>query len=137
VVDQEAEILKEEINVALKQANKAVDKLRTYISIRMHRFIAKGNLYTALSDNFLATFNFIEKIRNKQREWEVEVIGAILKEGINNNEIKPTNVEFMGTIILTAMIGFEIPILTNPDASVEFDKKINEVINMLYYGICI
>lgn len=137
VTDQEAEILKKEINAALAKTDKSVDKLRTYISIRMHRFIAKGNLYTALNDNFLATFSFIEKIRNKHRAWEIEVIDSILKEGIINNEIKPANVEFMGSTILTAMIGFEIPILTKPDASIEFDKKINEVINMLFYGICI
>lgn len=136
VVDQEALILKKEINAALAKPDSSVAKLRTYITIRMHRFIAKGNLYTALNDNFLATFNFIEKIRNKHHDWEIEVIDSILKEGIMNNEFKRANIEFMGQCILTAMIGFEIPILTNPNASVEFDKKISQVINMLFYGIC-
>lgn len=136
VVDQEALILKKEINEALAKPDNSVAKLRTYITIRMHRFIAKGNLYTALNDNFLATFNFIEKIRNKHHDWEIEVIDSILKEGIKNNEFKRANIEFMGQSILTAMIGFEIPILTNPNASVEFDKKISQVINMLFYGIC-
>ncbi len=136
VADQEAEILKEEINEALTKVNKSVDKLRTYISIRMHRFIAKGNLYTALNDNFLATFSFIEKIRNKHREWEIDMIDSILKEGVTRKEFKPANVEFMGGTILTAMIGFEVPLLKNVDSALEFDKKIDDVINMLFYGIC-
>lgn len=136
VADQEAEILKEEINEALTKVDKSVDKLRTYISIRMHRFIAKGNLYTALNDNFLATFNFIEKIRNKHREWEIDMIDSILKEGVTSKEFKAANIEFMGGTILTAMIGFEVPLLKNIDSTLEFDKKIDDVINMLFYGIC-
>lgn len=136
VVNQEALILKEEISVALAKTDNAVDKLSTYISIRMHRFIAKGNLYTALNDNFLATFGFIEKIRNKHRKSELEIIDSILKEGVHNKEFKRANIEFMGTTILTAMVGFELPILLNPDAGFEFDKKIQDVINMLLYGIC-
>jgi len=136
VADQEAEILKDEINEALTKADNSIDKLRTYISIRMHRFIAKGNLYAALNDNFLATFSFIEKIRNKHREWEIDRIDSILKEGVARNEFKTANVEFMGSTILTAMIGFEVPLLKNINTTLEFDKKIDDVINMLFYGIC-
>lgn len=136
VVNQEALILKDEIKNALAETDTAVDKLKTYISIRMNRFIAKGNLDTALSDNFLATFSFIEKIRNKYREWEIEVIDSILKEGVENKEFKPNNIEFMGSTILTAMIGFELPLLKSPESNIEFDKKIDDVINMLFYGIC-
>jgi AcrR family transcriptional regulator len=136
VANHEALVLKDEINAALAKTETSVNKLRTYITIRMHRFTAKGNLYTALNDNFLATFSFIEKIRDKHREFEIDVIDSILKEGIKNKEFKPANIEFMGSTILTAIIGFEVPILKNPNAGIEFDKKISEVINMLFYGIC-
>ena len=102
----------------------------------MNRFIAKGNLYTALNDNFLATFHFIEKIRNKHKEYELDIISSILKQGIQNKEFKPVNVEFMGNTLLTAMIGFELPILKNPSANIDFDKKINDVMDMFFYGIC-
>ena len=136
VTEQEALILKDEINTALAKTTSAEAKLRTYITLRMHRFIAKGNLYTALNDNFLATFGFIEKIRNKHREWEIEMIDSILKEGMVSKDFKQSNIDFMGSTILTAMIGFEVPLLKNPEMAHEFDKKINDVINMLFYGIC-
>lgn len=136
VVENEAEILKNEINLALEQKAKATEKLRTYIYIRMNRFIAKGNLYAALNDNFLTTFHFIEKIRNKHKEFELEIISSILKKGIKDKEFKPVNIEFMGNTLLTAMIGFELPILKNPNTEIEFDKKINDVMDMFFYGIC-
>lgn len=132
----EADILKEEINTALKQTQKSTDKLRTYIYLRMNRFAAKGNLHVALNDNFLATFSFIEKIRNKHKEYELQMITSILSEGIINKEFKPMNVDFIGSALLTAMIGFELPILQNPESNVEFGKKINEVLDMFLYGIC-
>jgi AcrR family transcriptional regulator len=136
VVENEANILKDEINAALDIKDKATDKLRTYIYIRMNRFIAKGNLYAALNDNFLATFYFIDKIRNNHKEFELEIISLILEQGIKDKEFKPVNIEFMGNALLTAMIGFELPILKNPEASFEFDKKINDVMDMFFYGIC-
>ncbi|MCY1722247.1 TetR/AcrR family transcriptional regulator [Prolixibacteraceae bacterium Z1-6] len=136
VTEHEAEILKEEINKALARTEKATDKLRTYIYLRMNRFTAKGNLYAAINDNFLATFSFIEKIRNNHREYELKIISSILNQGIEENEFKPINVDFIGSTLLTAMIGFELPILKNPDANIEFERKINDIMDMFLYGIC-
>lgn len=136
VVDMEAEHIKADINEALKKNTTAIEKLRQYIFIRMYRFISKGNLYTALTDNFLATFAFVEKIRNKHRAWELATIAEILREGIHNKEFKGGDVHFMGNAILTAVIGFELPLLQNEESHIEFENKINKVINMLFYGIC-
>lgn len=136
VVEKEAEVLKDEINIALEKIGTATEQLRTYIYLRMNRFIAKGNLYTALNDNFLATFHFIEKIRDKHQAWELTIISSILEKGIRNKEFKPVNADFIGNTLLTAMVGFELPILKNPAADIEFEKKINDVMDLFFYGIC-
>ena len=136
VVDSEAEHLKEEIISEAKQLTKAVDKLRVYILIRMKRFVNRGNLYAALNDDFLVTFGFIEKIRNKHREWELEMLHNILKEGISAKEFKNVDIEFISNALLIAMIGFEKPLLQKTESEKEFENKINEVINMMLYGIC-
>jgi len=136
VVDHEAEHLQEEIYQALKKTELATDKLRKYILIRMRRFVNRGNLYKALTDNFLTTFSFIEKIRDRHREWELEMLGEILSKGIERKEFKPVDIEFMSNAVLTAMIGFELPLLKKTETETEFEKKINDVINMLFYGIC-
>lgn len=136
VAQQEAENLKNEISTALNAKINSVDKLNSYISIRMNRFISKGNLSAALNDNFLSTFSFIAKIRDTYRDYEIDQISEILEEGIKTKEFKPLNVEFTATTILTAMIGFEVPLLKNPESKIEFDKKIKQIIDMLFYGIC-
>lgn len=136
VVDYEAELLKDEIISSTKELKNAVDQLRLYIQIRMKRFVSRGNLYTALTDDFLMTFNFIEKIRNKHQEWELNMLHQIISSGIKSKEFKPVDIEFISNALLIAMIGFEKPLLQKTESEKEFEHKINEVLNMMFYGIC-
>jgi len=137
VVDHEAEHLKDEIYEALNKTDRAIEKLRRYILIRMRRFVNRGNLYKALTDNFLTTFSFIEKIRDRHREWELEMLETILQKGIDQKEFKQVDIQFISNAILIAMIGFEMPLLKKAETETEFDQKINEVTSMLFYGICL
>lgn len=136
VVEYEAEQLKTEIYTAINGAANPTEKLRMYIQARMKRFVSRGNLYTALTDNFLITFTFIEKIRNRHRKWELETLQKILRNGIDLKEFKPMNIEFISNALLIAMIGFEKPLLRQTESAQEFEHKINEVVNMMFYGIC-
>ena len=136
VVDQEAEQLKQELHIAIERSEKAVQRLRDYILIRMKRFTVKGNLYEALNDNFLMTLSFIEKIRNKHRAWELSELRNILKYGIERKEFKPVDVDFMSQTLLTIMIGFELPLMKGTETQEKFEKHINDVVDMFFYGIC-
>ncbi|HYQ56793.1 MAG TPA: TetR/AcrR family transcriptional regulator [Draconibacterium sp.] len=136
VVAHEADILVNEINLSINASTSAIDKLRNYVTTRMKRFVQRGNLTTALNDNFLATFSFIEKIRNNYRDFEVEMIAKIIEEGIQKKEFKPIDAEFTAEAILTCMIGFEVPLLTKSQAVEDSVVKINSVINMFLHGIC-
>jgi len=136
VVAHEAKQLVAEINKAIDTSHSAVDKLRSYVNIRMKRFVQRGNLATALNDNFLATFAFIEKIQNNYRDFEIEMITGIINEGIKRKEFKPVDANFTSEAILTCMIGFEVPLLTKSKTSEESITKINNVIDMFFYGIC-
>ena len=136
-VAHEAEHLVNEINTSISSSKTAIEKLRSYVTIRMKRFVQRGNLATALNDNFLATFSFIEKIRNNYRDFEIGMISEIIKEGIDNKEFKPVDSNFVAEAILTCMIGFEVPLLTQSNEIEESVEKINSVIDMFFYGICI
>ncbi|WP_321995918.1 TetR/AcrR family transcriptional regulator [Draconibacterium orientale] len=136
VVAHEAKQLIAEINKAINATHSAVEKLRSYVNIRMKRFVQRGNLATALNDNFLATFAFIEKIQNNYRDFEIEMIAGIINEGIEKKEFKPVDAIFTAEAILTCMIGFEVPLLTKMKTTEESVTKINDVIDMFFYGIC-
>lgn len=136
VVNHEAENLVSEIKKVLDHSKSATEKLKSYINVRMKRFVERGNLASALNDNFLATFSFIEKIRNNYKGFEIDTISAIIHEGIENNEFKNVDAEFTAETILTCMVGFELPLLTRTTPNNDSMKKINRVIEALFYGIC-
>lgn len=136
VVEYEAAHLKQEIDTELAKIDVSTERLRKYVAIRMSRFAARGNLYTALNDNFLATFAFIEKIRNNYRDYEISIIAKILEEGIKNKEFKRVDTKFTGEAILTCMIGFEVPLLTKDNSPADSERKIYNVIDMFFYGLC-
>ena len=136
VVNHEAENLVSEINKVLGRSKSATEKLKSYINVRMKRFIERGNLATALNDNFLATFSFIEKIRNSYKDFEIDTISGIIHEGVEHNEFKPVDAEFTAETILTCMVGFELPLLTRTTPNSDSLKKINSVTEALFYGIC-
>lgn len=136
VTHHEAELVQEQINLSINKLNSATEKFRMYVTLRMKRFVAKGVLITALNDNFMATFSFIEKIRDNYRNWEINSIAKILAEGIKNKEFKPRkDIFFAAEAILTCMIGFEIPLLTKENTPEESENKINEILEMFLYGI--
>ncbi|GAB1452817.1 hypothetical protein MASR2M47_28730 [Draconibacterium sp.] len=137
VVEMEAETLRSDIAAKLEKCNSAMEKLRVYIFVRMDGFRNWGNFYEALKDEYLSNYEFIEKIRIKYDRNEIETITQIINKGIENKEFKELNAALTAKIIVTAMKGLEIPLLTENDKKTNFKKEINEMLEVLFHGICI
>ena len=100
-------------------------------------FCPDGWFQEALKDEYLSNYEFIEKIRIKYDRNETETITQIINEGIENKEFKDLNAALTAKIIVTAMKGLEIPLLTASDKKANFKKEINEMLEVLFHGICI
>ena len=137
VVEKEATTLRTDIITNIGKCNSAMEKLRVYIFVRMDGFRNWGNFYEALKDEYLSNYEFIEKIRIKYDRSETETITQIINEGIENKEFKDLNAALTAKIIVTAMKGLEIPLLTASDKKANFKKEINEMLEVLFHGICI
>ncbi|MBK6285487.1 MAG: TetR/AcrR family transcriptional regulator [Draconibacterium sp.] len=137
VVEMEAATLRTDIIANIGKCNSAMEKLRVYIFVRMDGFRNWGNFYEALKDEYLSNYEFIEKIRIKYDRSETETITQIINEGIENKEFKDLNSALTAKIIVTAMKGLEIPLLTASDKKTNFKKEINEMLEVLFHGICI
>jgi len=137
VVEKEATTLRTDIITNIGKCNSAMEKLRVYIFVRMDGFRNWGNFYEALKDEYLSNYEFIEKIRIKYDRSETETITQIINEGIENKEFKDLNAALTAKIIVTAMKGLEIPLLTASDKKANFKKEINEMLEVLFHGICV
>jgi len=137
VVEKEAAILREDISANVGKCNTAMEKLRAYIYVRMDGFRNWGNFYEALKDEYLSNYEFIEKIRIKYDHNETDAITQIIIKGIESKEFKDLNAALTAKIIVTAMKGLEVPLLTANEKKANFKKEINDMLEVLFHGICV
>jgi len=136
VVEKEAAILRAEIALKVKEYASAKEKLRAYIFVRMDGFKNWGNFYDALKDEYLSNYDFIEKIRVKYDKSEVESITKIIQEGIERGDFKNLNAGLTAKTILIAMKGLEGPLLLDDENKSNFTKEIDDMLEILFHGIC-
>ncbi|HKJ79968.1 MAG TPA: TetR/AcrR family transcriptional regulator [Prolixibacteraceae bacterium] len=136
VVEKEAAILRAEINSKINECNSAMEKLNVYIHVRMEGFKNWGNFYDALKDEYLSDLDFIDKIRVKYDNNEIEFISEIIQEGIASKEFKNLNVRITAKTVLIAMKGLEFPLLSADAISDNSMKEIDNMLEILFHGIC-
>jgi len=107
VIEKEAGIFRIEIHNAIQAHDTPQDKIKHYVLTRMHMFQKLANFYTAFQKEYIDNYSFINKIRKKYDLEEIELIGNILREGVERHELIVKDVELTAFAILTAMKGFE------------------------------
>ena len=135
VVEKEVAQLRSEISEAVQEKAGARQKLQAYIFTRMKGFRKLGNFYELLKDEFISNLEFAERIRTVYDKNEAEIIAQIIQEGIDNKEFKNLNASLTARTIVIAMKGLEAPALIETNKEV-FLKEIEDMLNILFYGIC-
>lgn len=133
VLEQEANVLREKIEKAVGQEDTPQGKLRAYILTRMRGLKQLANFYSALKDEYLENYKFIERLRKKYDEEEAEMISKILKEGINKGIFEIKDLDMTTLAILIALKGFEVWIFQGNTRWTE--KDIDNLLDILLYGI--
>lgn len=135
VVEHEAKILKKELVEGISMQANAQGKLKIYIIIRMQKFNELANFYEAIKSDYLSHLDFISKIREKYDKDEINMVQAILFEGVVNKEFKLDDTELAAIAIVTAMKGLEIPLFINKHSDLE--KRLDDLLNILFHGMCV
>ena len=134
VVEKEAGALHIALSEAINTSSTPEEKLKAYIQTRMDTISKLANLYSALKDEYLDHFSFIEKIRSHFDQKEIKIIKEILVEGINKGNFIIEDLETTAYGIITALKGLEYPIFVKKEY-VDIEKKFNGLLNILFYGI--
>ena len=134
VIEKEASILFNEINTALENISDPFEKLRTYAITRMRHVKKLINLYSALNDEYLEHFEFIEKARKKSLEKEIKMIKSIFQEGIDQGVFEVLDLNLISFSIITSWKGLDFPWTKDIDLPDPLEN-INYLLDVLFNGI--
>lgn len=135
VIDAEAEIRARAIEEQISRISDPKLKLKTYIYIRMRTLRMVVNYYEAIKNDLLDQLYFVDNLRTEHFEAEIELIRKMFLEGIEMGEYIIPNPELTAKTIVTALHGFEVPLILKNLSDEELQKSIDEMLNILFYGI--
>jgi len=134
IVVKESRTLKEEITKAINQEDNPQKKLRAYVITRMHTLQKLANFYSALKDEYLKHYEFIEKVRKNHDREEMEIIKEILRDGNEKGVFDIKDLEVTAFAIIVALKGLEYRWVQETDVS-KIEKGIDSLLAILFNGI--
>ena len=135
VIDAEAEIRANAIEAQIKDIREPKAKLKAYIYARMRILKMVVNYYEAIKNDLLDQLYFIDNLRTEHFEAEIRLIKKMFLEGIEMGEYTIANPELTAKTIVTALHGFEVPIILNSLSDEDLQKSVDEMLNILFFGI--
>ncbi|MCK4539445.1 MAG: TetR/AcrR family transcriptional regulator [Candidatus Krumholzibacteria bacterium] len=136
VIEREGKTLAERIRDAVGAADTPQDKLRTYVITRMGHLRELANFYSALRDEYLEHYPFIESVRQKDFEDEMAMFREILSDGVRKKvlNLKDGDVEVTALAVITALKGLEFP-WTAQTGIADVNEHAEVLLRMLFHGI--
>jgi len=134
VVEKESRIWSQKIKEVINKASTPQEKLRAYILTRTKYLNQLANFYSVLKQEYLEHYSFIERIRKKDLQGEIETVKAILEEGIIKEVFQVEDLELTAFAIVTALKGLEYP-WTMEMPMPDIEKRIDLLLTVLFNGL--
>ncbi|HHF58147.1 MAG TPA: TetR/AcrR family transcriptional regulator [candidate division WOR-3 bacterium] len=140
IIEKEGNRFRKKLLEALEGAKTAREKLLRYSFTRFH-FLKEVRLYyKTIKDELYSHLDFIERERKKFDKFDLEILERIMEEGVEKGEFNIKNPKYYAFLLLQAIKGLEVPILTGEALSfenkeVDLDEAVSALLNILMYGI--
>lgn len=134
VVEKEASILKQELIKATNENDSPAQKLKTHVLVRMRSMEKLANYYSAIKDEFLSHLDFIETIRKKYDQEEIQMMENILVEGVKDGIFEIDDTSLAAIAIVTALKGMEIPLFWGVEEK-DLENRLDHLIHILFHGV--
>jgi AcrR family transcriptional regulator len=135
VVESEAMMLKDRINRIIVKRDSPTDRLKAYLLFRLHYVRTLENFYAALNEETLSHLGFILEIRRNFELEEQQLVGKILKEGMEDGIFQLSSSTIGAIAISTMMKGLELPLFLSEAHKSDREELLEDLIRVLLYGI--
>lgn len=134
VVEKEASIMKQELVNAKNETDSPAEKLKKHVLVRMRNMEKLANFYSAIKDDYLGHLDFIDKIRRKYDQEEMQMMENILVEGVNDGMFEIEDTSLAAIAIVTALKGMEIPLFWGVEGK-DIEHRLDNLIHILFHGV--
>jgi len=134
VLDKENRLWSQKVREVINRASTPQEKLRAYLVTRMKYLSKLTNFYSALREEYLEHYAFIENIRKRYFREEIEIVKAILEEGVKKGIFKVEELGLMAFVIVAALKGLEYP-WTMEIPMPDIEKSIDFLLKMSFNGL--
>jgi len=134
VVIKEGKVIQDKIRIAINNESTPQDKVAAYFITRVLSVKELTNYYSALRDQYLDHYSFIEKAREAHDVFEKTTISNILQEGVSKGIFNVEDVHLIAEIIVVALKGLELSWSIDKN-EIEIRDDINMLLKVLFRGI--
>ena len=134
IIAKEFGFLQRKIDEEVRIAETPQEKLRAFVLTRMRYLREVANYYSALKDDYLKHYSFIEQTRKEGFKAELNAVRAILDEGIKSRVFDINDPGLTAYAIIIALKGLEYPWTIEASIS-DIDRDANTLVNLLFKGI--
>ena len=134
VLDKENRLWSQKVREVINGASTPQEKLRAYLVTRTKYLSKLTNFYSALREEYLEHYAFIENIRKRYFREEIEIVKAILEEGVKKGIFKVEELGLMAFVIVAALKGLEYP-WTMEIPMPDIEKSIDFLLKMSFNGL--
>jgi AcrR family transcriptional regulator len=136
VIERESQELAKKILEAVEATELPKEKLRAYVATRMDHLRGLTNFYSALKEEYLEHYPFIETVRKKDFEDEMGTFQAILSDGVKKGvfNLREEDIELTALAVVTALKGLEYPWTSSVEVP-DIGKHTEVLLNVLFHGI--
>ena len=135
VINREVDAFSQQIRKAVSESGSPQQKLKVFALKRMLYLKDLTNAYSALKDEYLTQYAFIQELRTDYDKKEVEHLRSILNEGISSGVFSIRDIDMTAQTFLTALKGFEYEWLVKNNNSINIESNIDALIEIFLNGI--
>ncbi len=134
VIQKESNTLQEKIQQALNNENTPQGKLCAFVKTRFRHLKELNNYYSALTDDYLQHYSFIEETRREYLKREIQTVRDLLDEGVEKGVFKIKDTKLAAESIILLLKGLEYPWTVEKDV-LDLERSANQFMHILFKGI--
>ncbi len=135
VIEKEANLFRAKIVESISIDAHSRDKIKNYISTRLLIFSDLVNLFRAITDNEMERLSFIDDVRTKYENEQINIVRIVLLEAIKNNEVSVSDVNLVAETIALVLKGLEYNLIFNTKDMAQIKDRVDKVVTLIYEGI--